>query len=609
MEAESALIDDLKTLNEIAQTLNKAVDVRSALQSTLEQLVTLMGLETGWIFVHDPLATERWAGRGFRLAAYHNLPPALDITKAEAWEGNCSCQTSCRRGELSEAYNEVRCSRLAESHGDRRGLAVHASTPLVSGEQVLGILNVAALEWSDFSERSLALLTNVGSQMGIALERARLFDLVREQRVLEQAALLELSNQLLGRTNVDELINYLVQEVRELLQVDACAVLLPGYDPNYLCFRAASGWRSNPVANRFRVPADISTSGQVMRTQQAIVVDDTLKYEPPEDQAAQDMIAWLQGEGFRSAAIVPLVAEGESIGTLVIDTREPREFSKNDLRLLQLMANQAAIAIEKARLHEEELRRQRIEEELAVGRKIQLSMLPKTVPTIDGWEFAAVYEAARQVGGDFYDFFTLPGERPRWGVVIADVSDKGVPAALFMALSRTTIRNTALRGHPPAEALAWANRYIQEDSQADLFITVFYAELDPQSSHVTYSNAGHNWPLWWHAATAEFEELSEHGIVLGVLADVELEQRTITVAPGDVLVLYTDGVTEAINDDEEEFGRERLRAAVADCLRDHPEARAQDVLRSVLTAVDAFTGDRVQYDDITLCIIKRQPPA
>jgi sigma-B regulation protein RsbU (phosphoserine phosphatase) len=318
------------------------------------------------------------------------------------------------------------------------------------------------------------------------------------------------------------------------------------------------------------------------------------------------MLAWLREEGFRSAAIVPLIADENPIGTLVVDSRRVRSFNEEDVRFLQLMANQAAIAIEKARLRQEEIERHRMEKELSVGRQIQLSMLPESCPMVPGWQFGAIYEAAKQVGGDFYDFFRVPGEGPeRWGLVIADVSDKGVPAALFMALSRTTIRNTALRGRSPADALTWANRFIREDSQSDMFLTAFYAVLEVDSGQLTFCSAGHNRPLWWQAETAVFRELDTDGIVLGVLDDISLVERTSAIMPGDVLLLYTDGVTEAINEEVEEFGLARLKTAVSATLSTDPDASPETLIDAILGAVRAFTGDADQYDDITLLVVRR----
>lgn len=607
MNAQTREIDDLHTLNRIAETLNRSVDVKSALDSALSQLVSLMGLETGWIFLRDKSAQERWAGRGFVLAAHHHLPPAIAEDKPGAWNKGCDCQSMCRNGQLAEAYNEVRCSRLAAASGDRHGLSVHASAPLYAGDEVLGILNVAATDWAAFSQRALALLTNVGSMMGVALERARLFDMVQERRIHEQAMLLEVSNQLLSRLNLDDLLNYLVAEVRALLNVDASAVLLPDTDEAYLTFQATSGWRTDPVGNRYQVPADDrSGSGQVMRTQRPLFINRGAEDEDQDDESAW-ITEWLEIENFSAAAILPLIVEGRSIGVLVINVRAPRAFDPSEIRFLQVIANQAAIAIERARLREEEVARQRLEEELSLGRQIQMSMLPPACPYFPGWDIVASYEPAMQVGGDFYDFFPVPGELAGLlGLVIADVSDKGVPAALFMALCRTIIRNNALRGRPPADALVWANRYIQEDSQSDLFLSAFYGVLNTDDGEFTFANAGHNPPLWWRSARQQIEPLDASGIVLGVLDDVSLDERTIQIAEKDVLILYTDGVTEAINARFEEFGVSRLETAVADTLHTQPDADAETIKQAILNAVGTFTGNVTQFDDITLLIARRQ---
>jgi GAF domain-containing protein len=384
--AAHSLIRDLETLNEIASVLNGSADARSALERALDRLMDVVGLESGWIFLFDERDHDPWWGKQFTLAAHHNLPPAMQVDNAVAWKRNCECQSLCRKGRLAAAYNEVECSRLASVEGDRRGLRVHASTPLRSStNEVLGILNVAAPDWDAFSARTLAMLTNVGGQMGVALERARLFDLLQERRIHEQSLLLDFSNQLLSRLDLDELLKFLVQEVMRLLQFDACAVLLPDDDaPEYLRFSAAAGWRSNPVAARRRVPADErSGSGTVMRTQEPVVLRDAR----PQERAPW-MADWLPAEEFFSAAMVPLVADGRSIGSLVVDMRTPRQIEEDEVRYLRLMANQAALAIEKARLHREEIQRHRLEEELSVARQIQLSILPAATPIVPGWEIA-----------------------------------------------------------------------------------------------------------------------------------------------------------------------------------------------------------------------------
>jgi sigma-B regulation protein RsbU (phosphoserine phosphatase) len=590
--------EDLKKLGEIAATLNKAADIRGALNESLAHLVELMGLETGWVFLADPAASDlRW-GKGYVLGAHHNLPPALSLESKSVWHSGCDCQGLCNKGKLVEAYNEVRCSRLASAEGDRRGLAVHASAPLRAGERTLGILNVAAPDWSSFDARSLALLTNVGTQIGVALERAQLYDMLRERRIDEQAALLDLSNQLLTRPALDDLIPYLVQEACRLLGADACSLLLYDEEEDIFEFRAAHGWKKNPVETSPGVPSDATSGpGQVLQTQRPLLVEDL-----QQDDSTQWAPDWLRAEGFRGHAVVPLIAEGRSIGTLVINNREPRNLEEDDLRFLRVMANQAAIAIENARLHEERTARQLLEEELDVGRQIQLSLLPDQMPELPGWDIDAKYRTASQVGGDFYDLFDLPGDDARLGIVIADVSDKGVPAAIFMAMSRTMIRSTALSGRTPQQALTRANELILKDSRAELFVSVFYAQLELDSGRLTYANAGHNPPLWLNADTGTIEPLHSAGIILGSFEAIDIEEQVIQLSPGDTLLLYTDGVTEAMDGEGELFGEARLEQLFSQCREDSAGAFAS----AILEAIVEFTGETPQSDDLTLLILHRQ---
>lgn len=299
---------------------------------------------------------------------------------------------------------------------------------------------------------------------------------------------------------------------------------------------------------------------------------------------------------------LPLAAGGEELGTLELGFAGSRARTTEDnRRTLAAFGDQVAIAVHNMQL----LRRTdqalaRKLAEIAVGREIQLSLLPKACPTVPGWDFAATYQAARVVGGDFYDFCDLPGSPKRLGLVIADVADKGVPAALFMALSRTIIRSAAFSGRDPAAALIRANQLILNDSQAELFLSAIYAVLDLGAGRITYANAGHTRPLWYHAADGSLTELGQRGIVLGAFEQITLGQERIDLAPGDVLVFFTDGVTDALNAQGEEFGDERLHQVILANAR----GSAQEVLWSLTAALAAFVGETEQADDVTGVVVR-----
>jgi sigma-B regulation protein RsbU (phosphoserine phosphatase) len=273
---------------------------------------------------------------------------------------------------------------------------------------------------------------------------------------------------------------------------------------------------------------------------------------------------------------------------------------------------------------EEMRRKERMERELEIAYEMQQSFLPQTLPKVPGIEIAATMRPAREVGGDFYDVIPLSGGRV--GVLVADVSDKGVPAALYMALARTLLRAHSLSARPQylSDALESAqvrrlmrsgslgalaalgavrqtNDYLTEHhSESCMFVTLFYAVYDPQHRLLTYVNAGHNPPLLYNALTGEQDWLLPTDIVVGIMPGRPYEAQERQLSPGDVLVLYTDGVTEAFNADHQMFGEERL----AEIALSHATASAQELVETIETGVTAFAGQAPQSDDLTLLVMR-----
>jgi sigma-B regulation protein RsbU (phosphoserine phosphatase) len=603
-------IVELTTLNQISATLNEAVDLESALRSSLEQLVRLMDLTTGWIFILD----QSTPGEPARLVhtADSHLPPALAADDAARLKpAGCSCQDLFTSGKFKKSVNIVECSRIEdalEAGGDVGGLRIHASVPIRARDRVIGILNVASPAIHHFDEEDLQLMTAVGNQIGLAAERARLFDLTRIQRVNEQAALLKLSNALLSRHDLQEVVDQVVHIVAEVLTADACALML-SVTQDTIVFRASVGWDLSKFGGDMPRFNEKAPAGLAYFSGQPVRVDD-LETDPRVDYTDA-----YKRMGFRSALAVPVVHSGTTLGALMVNLRTPHHFDDDALRLLQLMANQAAIAIEQARLQERAMAEQRLRKELDLARQIQTSFLPLQVPVLPGWEFGTHYAAAREVGGDFYDFIPLrdPSQRPAGisgsflqgsgllGLVIADVSDKGVPAALLMALSRTLVRAVTISGRSPADAIARVNELILNDSRTDQFITLFYGVLDPTPATLRFANAGHNPPLMVRGESGLVFSLHAPGIALCIMHPIRLTESEVQFDVGDVLLMYTDGVTDALNDHTEEFGVEQLTRLLAE----NRHLSVHDLVRTIVDAIHQFVGSTETFDDMTIVALKR----
>lgn len=254
-------------------------------------------------------------------------------------------------------------------------------------------------------------------------------------------------------------------------------------------------------------------------------------------------------------------------------------------------------------IHIEELKRtttekERLLKELEIAKKIQQSFLPESAPEMAGFGIAAVTLPARVVGGDFYDF--VPIDKNRWGIAVADVSGKGIPAALFMALSRTVLRASIIGNESIADAIAQTNRLIMEDSKTNLFVTLFYAVLNASESSLTFVNAGHNPPLLIGGKSGDVVFLRAQGIPLGLVADIKIATDTISLKKGDVVAIYTDGVPEAQNVAGEQFDMDRLLRVISENRMLSPE----DIIKKTREALEKFVGDAPQFDDITLMVLK-----
>ncbi len=306
-----------------------------------------------------------------------------------------------------------------------------------------------------------------------------------------------------------------------------------------------------------------------------------------------------------SAIVAPLAYHGESLGVLVVcRTAGQPPFAAPDLELFQPIAEQSAFALYNAKIYIEANEKRRLDNDLQTAREIQSILLPAEAPSLPGFEIAGRTLPARLVSGDYFDYIRI--DEDRLGIVIADVSGKGVPASLIMAMCRSVLRSHAVGNPSPAAVLKMLNRQLYPDMKEDMFISVAYIIINHRDQSLTLCRAGHDAPLLYSAADSMITKLNPRGMAIGIdsgeVFDRVCTDFSVNIESGDALVLYTDGVTEAIDHSGFEFGHGRLKESVLAAARDG----ASSIISRVIDDLKEFTGDQPQYDDVTLIAIKKE---
>jgi sigma-B regulation protein RsbU (phosphoserine phosphatase) len=476
--------------------------------------------------------------------------------------------------------------------------------PLLARGEVMGAMLVDYRndQSGELDEERLAIMRGIAYQTAAAAENARLLE-ERQEEAYVSAALLQVAQAVVSLSELNDVLDAIVRITPILVGVKRCIILL--WDDERADF-----W----MAQAHGVPRDAETAllacryadgdfpllDAVRDDGRLLLLDTRDEWDalvPPDFTA--EFAEHPYGEGC-SLLAVPLSVKGDVLGIMLMgEASASSHFGERRLEIITGIAQQTALAVQNDRLQEEMAERQRLERELQLAREIQQTFLPSQLPRLPGWELAVAWRAARQVAGDFYDVFELPGGR--LGLVIADVADKGMPAALFMALTRTLMRAAALEEESPAGALARVNDLLVPDAQHGMFVTAIYTVLSLETSELAYANAGHYPPLLLRSETGELEQFGKGGMALGVLGGVQFEDRTVPLEPGDYVIFYTDGVTEAFSPEGDIYGEERLRATVRAAAADS----AQAMLDAIDDAVVTFVGEGSPSDDLTLEVLRR----
>ena len=388
----------------------------------------------------------------------------------------------------------------------------------------------------------------------------------------------------------EEVLNESMNAIMELTKAERGVLMIAEGETGELAIHVARGVSGETLEEDDAYSTTIVN--QVVETRQALLTNNAMfdnRYQP-----GQSIIM----RGLRAILCAPMLVKDRLVGVVYVDTSmRAGSFSEADRDLLMAVAGQAGTAIENARLYAVAVEKGRLEREIQMAREIQQALIPSRLPEYEGYDLAATWEAAREMAGDFYDIFAP--EDGTLGLVIADVSDKGAAAALFMAVSRSFIRSYAYAGLPPVQILGQTNDLIVDDSDSGMFVTTYYSVFE-RGGHCLNVNAGHNPPLYYRRAEDSAAFMPIGGRAIGWFKNNPLVAIELQLVPGDVLVYYTDGLTEAEDADRNQYGAERLRQTVlqvadqsATVIRDH-----------IIDDVNAFCGDTPLFDDLTLVVVR-----
>jgi len=468
------------------------------------------------------------------------------------------------------------------------------TVPLIYSGKILGVLDVQSDKLNAFTPEDQATMETLAANIAVALRNANLYRMAQNEAKISNA-LLKVAAATQDYDDLDQALTAITQIASLLAEVDRCAIWLRTQGTPLFRPIAASGFGSAAVDYFQQCQLDRKTTSLIkqLNSQRTPIIithaaDDKRLPAELATRLALETVAWL-----------PLVAHGELLGLMLVSFENQAAIRKDDLRLISGVAHQAAVAIESKYLYEQKLRQERLAHELELAQEIQTTLIPAKLPDRPGWQTAAAWQSAQEVGGDFYN--VMPVAPNRLGIVIADVAGKGMPAAMYMALTRSLIRATAPGQTDPRQVLLQTNQLLIPDTRRGKFVSLFYAILNTDSGELVYSNAGHNPPLLVRA-NHTIESLWVPGMVLGVLPNVEPQLGCAHLHPGDGVVFYTDGVTEVFDDRSRIFGEERLR----EILRQTWDNGPQTVVDNVRQAVNRFSATALPNDDFTLLIFRRE---
>lgn len=590
--------DDIRRLSTfvlINKQINTAVNFQVLLSYIMASAKDILETEGSSLLLIDDKTHELYfnvvendSGKGDRLKEIR-VPVGVGIAGIVAESGEPLI--------INDAQHDHRVFRKADELTSLKTRNILAVPIRVQGK-IIGVLEVInSLNHEEFTQNDLHALQSMADQAGIAITNRNLIESLKASNVSLAKRIKELTainriSLLIGK-NMDYDINTLFQRtieiIAESLEIERISLFIKDEESGQLRIVGARGIGEDQF-NELSPSGKIM--GQIFLTGNPILVGDITE---------SGRFGHYKRFRYKTKSFlcVPLKVKQKTVGILnLADKKSGIPFDLEDLQTIETIAMQISETYENSLFYQELIDKQRLERELEVASKIQQSILPSSFPSKHGLDIAAASMPATEIGGDFYDITDCG--HGTYAAYIADVSGKGIPAALFMALSHSAMRIVSGSLKQPEEVLSKANNFIISDSRKGMFVTLFYLLIDTQNLSFSYACAGHNEQIHYDSAADELKLIKSRGIPLGIMPDRNFPQVVQRYNPGDFIVLYTDGVLDAINEEKVDFSMERL----LETIRSSRNLTAAQIVARIQDEVEAFCGEIKQFDDLTLMVIK-----
>ncbi len=460
------------------------------------------------------------------------------------------------------------------------------SVPLIGKGQMIGVIEAINKQEGQFTEADVDVLIGLANQIAVAMDNAHLYRQVRRE-AREKDLLFEIGKQLSSSLGVDEVLRMILDSLKEAVDFDAGGVFLIAPETGNLQTLSTTGYASEHGPD-VQLKVGQGIVGSAAKSGEPIIVKDV----------TQDDRYVNSRDATRSEIAVPITLDNRTIGVINLESDRLNAYGRHNLSLMSAFASQAAVSIERARLHEQLIAGQKLKEQLSIAREIQESFLPRVHPDIPGYDLYGRNIPSFEVGGDYYDFIKIV--EGQYGIAIGDVSGKGIPASLIMASFRASLIAEIRNNYALRTICRKVNNLLCESVRPGSFVTAVYGVLDSKNHVFTFANCGHCLPILLRS-DGNVEYLREGGPLFGVTPEAKYEERPVYINPGDIIYLYTDGISEVFDRDDEELGLDRLTDIVCEN-RERPSA---EILDAVYLAARQFASPEHVFDDLTMIVVKR----